>query len=106
MTDPHAERTQGLKRKFDEVTPSETKSAAIESPALSVDLTSFNSADELLAKLGGDKLKAELQRMGLKCGGTPMQRAERLFATKGKAVDELDPSMLATSSNGAKRRKI
>lgn len=29
-----------------------------------------------------DRLKAELQRINLKCGGTPIERAERLWSTK------------------------
>eukprot|EP01048_Picozoa_sp_COSAG05_P032008 COSAG05_NODE_12013_length_487_cov_0.682990_1_plen_103_part_01 len=35
------------------------------------------SADQLAAA-GGDALKAELDRLGLKCGGTVQMRAERL----------------------------
>jgi hypothetical protein len=54
----------------------------------------FSSAGELLDGLGADALKAELQRVNLKCGGTPTQRAERLWSTKG-VVDavELDPAL-------------
>ena len=46
-----------------------------------VDLRAFSSAQELEA-LGLDVLKAELQRLGLKCGGQLEQRAARLFLLK------------------------
>jgi hypothetical protein len=52
-------------------------------------------AAALLASCGADAIKAELARMGLKCGGTPEQRAERLWLTKGKQLHELDPRLFA-----------
>ena len=61
--------------------------AAAQPPAASaaeykhVDLSAFKSAPELEA-LGLDVLKAELQRLGLKCGGQLEQRAARLFLLK------------------------
>ena len=63
-----------------------------------IDLRSFASAEELLQAEGGEALKAELQRLGLKCGGTPEQRAERLWLTKGVRLAELEkaqPSLFA-----------
>ena len=44
----------------------------------------------------------------LKCGGTLQQRAQRLFATKGVPLDQLDPSFFAKptgnkKSNGKKK---
>jgi splicing factor 3A subunit 3 len=39
--------------------------------------------------------------LGLKCGGTLEERANRLFSTKGKKLSELDPSMFAKSKSGA-----
>lgn len=77
-----------------------------------------DNVDELL-QLGLDGLKAELQRIGLKCGGTAQvrrehiacatsspdgtvrlvrtqERAERLFQTKGKRLlAELPPNIVA-----------
>lgn len=44
---------------------------------------------------GAEQLKEALQQLGLKCGGTPRQRAERLFSTRGKRFDELDPKLFA-----------
>lgn len=59
-----------------------------------LDVTKYSSEEELLS-VGGDALKAALQKLGLKCGGTPQERAHRLFSTKGKSLDELDPSLFA-----------
>lgn len=39
---------------------------------------------------------------GLKCGGTLQHRAQRLFATKGVPMDQLDPSFFAKSTGGKK----
>ncbi len=47
-----------------------------------INLEEFNSASEL-EKLGGDRLKKELYRLGCKCGGPVQERAKRLFSTKG-----------------------
>lgn len=51
--------------------------------------------------LGGEKIKLILASMGLKCGGTVRQRAERLWSVKGKALDEIEPSLFA---GGSKRK--
>ena len=53
--------------------------------------------------VGYDRLKSALQYLGLKCGGTLKERAERLFSTKGKSRDELDPSLFA--KGGKQKRK-
>ena len=36
-----------------------------------------------------DTLKVELSRLGLKCGGTPLERAKRLWLTKDTPLDQL-----------------
>ncbi|TNN47896.1 Splicing factor 3A subunit 3 [Liparis tanakae] len=48
-----------------------------------------------LASLGLDRLKSALMALGLKCGGTLEERAQRLFSTKGKSLESLDPSLFA-----------
>jgi hypothetical protein len=53
------------------------------------DLAPYNTAEELLAAVSPDVLKVELSKRGMKCGGMPKQRAERLFATKSKSLEEL-----------------
>lgn len=56
--------------------------ATQELPALP-DLSAFASAEALLEAWGGDRLKQELQRLGLKASGRPADRATLLFSTKG-----------------------
>ena len=74
------------------------------SPQDPIDLEEFGSVAEL-ETVGGDRLKHVLQSMGLKCGGTVRERAERLFSTKGKALSELDPSLFAKAGKQKKRKR-
>ncbi|XKL61992.1 hypothetical protein PGB90_001825 [Kerria lacca] len=68
-----------------------------------LDLSAFSSWEEL-ASLGLDRLKSALLALGLKCGGTLEERAERLFSTKGKT--DLDPNlMIQPNSVKSKRSK-
>lgn len=68
-----------------------------------LDLSAFSSWQEL-ASLGLDRLKSALLALGLKCGGTLEERAERLFSTKGKT--DLDPNLMIKPNSGkAKRSK-
>lgn len=48
----------------------------------------FNSAEELEA-LGLDRLKEALEAMGLKCGGSLKERAERLWSVRGKKPEDI-----------------
>ena len=58
------------------------------------------SAASLLSGCGAEAIKGELMRLGLKCGGTPEQRAERLWSTKGKSMGEIDPRLFAKKKGG------
>jgi len=61
----------------------------------SLDLDSF-PGEEQLHEIGGDLLKQELQKLGLKCGGSVAERAKRLWATRGKSFrSELDAKLIA-----------
>lgn len=40
-----------------------------------------------------DRLKEGLEALGLKCGGTLEQRADRLFSVKGKKTEEIDQKL-------------
>ncbi len=40
-----------------------------------------------------DRLKEALEALGLKCGGTLYQRADRLFSVKGKKPEEIDQKL-------------
>ncbi|KAK0180635.1 hypothetical protein PV327_002998 [Microctonus hyperodae] len=75
--------------------PKETGSALTHVGA-HLDLSAFSSWEEL-ASLGLDRLKSALMALGLKCGGTLEERAQRLFSTKGEA--SLDPNLLAKNKN-------
>lgn len=92
--------------------PKETESAMTSSGAAHLDLNAFSSWEEL-ASLGLDRLKSALMALGLKCGGTLEERAQRLFSTKGKT--EVDPQLLAKKggagnasqkTNSSKNREI
>lgn len=75
--------------------PKETTGALARTGA-HLDLSAFSSWEEL-ASLGLDRLKSALMALGLKCGGTLEERAQRLFSTKGKSLEELDPATFAKS---------
>jgi splicing factor 3A subunit 3 len=64
-------------------------------PPPAIDLSEYESASELAAKVDGDRLKAELSRLGLKCGGTVQDRASRLFLTKDTPLDKLPAKLFA-----------
>ena len=68
---------------------------ALSSPVSEIDLSEYGTAEELREKVGGDALKAELARIGLKCGGTPLDRAKRLLLTKDTPLDQLPKKVFA-----------
>ena len=74
-----------------------------------IDLSQFSSEEQLLFKGPGPQaLKMELQRLGLKCGGAPAERAARLYRTKGFAnIDEfkLAHPQDTAQEGGQKKRK-
>ena len=65
----------------------------------------FFSTAEDLESLGLECLKGELLARGLKCGGTLKQRAQRLFATKGVPLDQLDPALFAKPIGGKRSNR-
>lgn len=68
---------------------------------LSIDIGAYESAQKLADAVDGTILKAELGRLGLKCGGTVLDRAERLFLLK--SVSNLDELPIKCFS---KKRKL
>jgi splicing factor 3A subunit 3 len=58
----------------------------------------FNAPSELEA-LGMDRLKEALMALGLKCGGTLKDRAERLWMVRGKKPEDFPPKLLAKKTN-------
>lgn len=72
------------------------------SEATGIDLAQYDSVEALEQAVGGDELKTELSRLGLKCGGTVTDRAKRLFLTKDTPLDQLPKKLFAKGSkNGA-----
>ena len=61
--------------------------AAPAAAAVALDLGPYPGPQELLDARGADVIKAELSRIGLKCGGAPLERAKRLLLTKGLGGD-------------------
>ncbi len=47
-----------------------------------LDLSPFASAAEILQQVTPDRMKSALMALGAKCGGTPQERAARLFECK------------------------
>uniref|UniRef100_A0A2K5RV95 Matrin-type domain-containing protein n=1 Tax=Cebus imitator TaxID=2715852 RepID=A0A2K5RV95_CEBIM len=82
--------------------PKETSSALTHAGA-HLNLSVFSSWEEL-ASLGLDRLKSALLALGLKCGETAEERAQRLFSTKGKSLESLDTALFAKNpkSKGTK----
>lgn len=76
--------------------PKEQESALATTGA-HLDLSAFSSWEEL-ASLGLDRLKSALLALGIKCGGTLEERAQRLFSTKGQRT--IDPTLLARKDVG------
>jgi len=69
-----------------------------------IDLNLYESAKQL-EQLGSDKIKEESQRLGLLVGGSPEQRAERLFSTKNLPKEKWSPSILVNSRKSKKNNK-
>lgn len=80
--------------------PKEHGSAMVHDGA-HLDLSAFANVGEL-ATLGLDRLKSALMALGIRCGGTLEERADRLFSTKGTA--ELDPSLMVKKSQSRARQ--
>jgi len=60
------------------------------------DINIYESAEQL-QELGMEKLKEELQKRSMKCGGSLKERSERLFKIKGVSdLSTLDPKLFIT----------
>ncbi|KAL1196963.1 putative splicing factor SF3a60 [Cardamine amara subsp. amara] len=67
-----------------------------------IDLDYYTTVEELL-DVGPEKLKEALGALGLKVGGTPLQRAERLFLTKHTPLEKLDKKHFAKPQHNGKQ---
>lgn len=74
-----------------------------------IDLSLYNSAEEL-TMFGLDRLKAELQQRGIKCGGTLFERSFRLMELKGLQPSDYPVALLAAppqkKSKGKGKEKV
>jgi hypothetical protein len=59
------------------------------------DLAEYANASELANSVDADDLKRSLQHYGMKCGGSPLERAARLFMLKLTPLKDLPKSVLA-----------
>ncbi|RWS28792.1 Splicing factor 3A subunit 3-like protein, partial [Leptotrombidium deliense] len=82
----------------------EASSALTHTGAL-LDLSGFSSVEEL-ASLGLDRLKSALMALGLKCGGTLEERAQRLWSTKNKKLEEIDQSLFVKTKPNDKNKQL
>ena len=71
-----------------------------------IDLGPYATPAVLAEAVGGDALKSELARLGLKCGGTVSDRAARLFLTKDTPLDELPAKVFAKKKGGGKKARV
>jgi len=69
-----------------------------------IDVSKYASVEELAKQVNGDVLKTELSRLGLKCGGTLLDRAKRLYLTKDTPLDKLPKKVFAKSKSSAKTK--
>ncbi|KAF1585573.1 UNVERIFIED_CONTAM: Splicing factor 3A subunit 3, partial [Eudyptes robustus] len=77
---------------------------ALANPGVPLDLDGFESAEQLEA-LGGDRIKSALIALGLKCGGTPKERAIRLFSVKSLSPEELEKEKPKKSAEQLKEER-
>jgi hypothetical protein len=68
----------------------ESKSLNSSSVLTRADLEKFNSENDLLIALGAEGCKEQLRLRGLKQGGSPIERASRLFSVR--TIEGIDPS--------------
>lgn len=71
------------------------------SPGSQVDLQSFQSEQQLLESLGPEGLKTQLRLRGLKQGGSPEERASRLFSVRGLRPDQYPKKLRAAPEKAA-----
>lgn len=79
--------------------------AAIAADQSPVDLAEFSSSGQL-ESIGMIKLKNELSRHGLKCGGSLSERAARLFLLKFSPLDQLDQQHFSKATKKKQSKKL
>jgi splicing factor 3A subunit 3 len=77
---------------------------AAEPSSTSLDLKQFASVEELMERTTPDALKVELSRLGMKCGGRPLDRAKRLWLARDTPLEDL-PKKIFTKGNPKKMKE-
>lgn len=75
--------------------------ASTPGPSGPIVLEPFARPEDLLERFTPSQLRDELARLGLKVGGTPFERARRLWATRGLPRDKWDPALFAGAPSQA-----
>jgi splicing factor 3A subunit 3 len=85
----------------------EKSESATVASEVGIDLSKYATSADLEKGVSGDELKSELARLGMKCGGTVLDRAARLFLTKDTPLDQLPAKVFAKKKVGAvKKTKV
>ena len=90
----HSQSNNMVEMKESETEVSASQTSAEEKEHKEIDLKQVSSVEEILA-MGGEYLKKELMRLGLKCGGTPLMRAQRLWDIKVNPANLFNRKYLA-----------
>jgi hypothetical protein len=70
-----------------------------------IDLDKFSCLQQLSNELSADTIKDELRSLGLKCGGTISERADRLWATKNiRTMFQIPQEMLVSTQSESKKK--
>ena len=67
-----------------------------------INLESYATVEELVERQSSELIKVELSRLGMKCGGLPIERAKRLWMTKNTPLDDLPPRLFKVKSKQSK----
>ena len=81
---------------------------------MGIDLKQYKDVESLLKNVSADDLKSELSRLGMKCGGAPLDRAKRLWHTRDTPLDQLPAKLFVKKGNhksngnagGQRKRKV
>eukprot|EP00245_Coleochaete_scutata_P011206 TRINITY_DN4114_c0_g1_i1.p1 TRINITY_DN4114_c0_g1~~TRINITY_DN4114_c0_g1_i1.p1 ORF type:complete len:513 (-),score=146.40 TRINITY_DN4114_c0_g1_i1:146-1684(-) len=69
-----------------------------------VDVDDYDNAQQLVEEVPAEALKEALAALGLKTGGTPLQRAERLMLTKDTPLEEIEVKHFAKGRAPPKKK--
>ena len=72
-----------------------------------INLDAFSTSEELLSSVGVESITSALKDIGLKAGGSPAQRSDRLFSIRGVTdASRLDPKIFASGAFSKHKKKF